>query len=160
MRRVSIKELATQFKKLMTLLSFTSTLAGELDLEKGIDQISHHVCEILKADTATVYIIDEPANELWAKVNKGNFPELRFPIGKGIASHVATTGESVNIANAYSNPNFYPEIDQLTGYHTKSVLCMPVKDDSGKIVALLQALNKYGNICNKVTNFAFRRCIY
>ncbi len=144
MRRVSIKELASQFKKLMTLLSFTSTSAGELDLEKGMDQISHHVCEILKADTATVYLIDEHSNELWAKIHKGNIPEIRVPIGKGIASHVATTGECFNVANAYSNPNLYPEIDQLTGYHTKSVLCMPVKDDSGKIVAVIQALNKYG----------------
>lgn len=144
MRRVYIKELAIQFKKLMTLLSFTSTLAGELDLEKSLEQISNHVCEILKADTAIVFLIDEHSNELWAKIFKGNVSEVRIPISTGIASHVATTGESVNVTNAFMNPSFYPEIDQMTGYHTKSTLCMPVKDQSDKVVAVLQALNKFG----------------
>ena len=148
MRRVTTKELATQFKKLMTLLSFTSTLAGELDLDRGIAQISHHVCEILKADNCIVYLIDESSKELWGNISKGNIGEIRVPIGTGIASFVATSGEVVNRVNSYNNPDFGVEIDQMAGYHTKSVLCMPVKDESGKVVAVLQALNKYGLLVN------------
>jgi hypothetical protein len=89
-----------------------------------------------------LFSIDEQSNELWSKVK--NVGEIRIPIGKGIASHVATTGETVAISNAYMSPTFYPEIDRITGYHTKSVLCMPVKDEQGKSVAVLQALNKHG----------------
>src|SRR5687768_15650658 len=57
---------------------------------------------------------------------------------------VALTGETINTGNAYASSNFYPEIDQLSGYRTKSVLCMAVKDESDKAVAVLQALNKIG----------------
>jgi putative methionine-R-sulfoxide reductase with GAF domain len=92
---------------------------------------------------ATLFLIDETSNQLWAK--QKDVGEIRVPIGKGIASHVAISGETVNVVNAYANPAFYPEIDRVTGYKTHSVLCMPVRDVvTGKPVAVLQALNKKG----------------
>lgn len=71
------------------------------------------VCDILKADRATLFLIDEANNELWSRSKKGYVGELKIPIGKGIASHVATTGETLNISNAYANQTFYPEIGTL-----------------------------------------------
>ncbi|PRP82547.1 GAF and PAS/PAC sensor-containing adenylate/guanylate cyclase [Planoprotostelium fungivorum] len=139
LRRISIKELVVQFKKLMSLLTFTSNIASELDMKKAINQITQQVPEILKADRATLFQVDENTNELHTKGKTTG--DLRIPIGRGIAGLVAHTGEAVNIANAYTSPAFYPEI---TGYHTKSVLCMPVKDENNKLVAVLEALNKHG----------------
>jgi GAF domain-containing protein len=144
MRRHSIKELATQFKRLLTLLAFTSSIASELNLETAMEQITEQICEILKCDRATLFIIDDQSKLLWSRVRKGNVGELRIPIGKGIASRVAVTGEGVNVANAYQDSTFYSEIDSITGYKTKSVLCLPVKGDNGKPIAVLQALNKQG----------------
>ncbi len=65
-----------------------------------------------------------------------------------VGCSVALTGDTIIIANAYQNSNFYPEIDQLSGYKTKSVLCMAVKDENEKTVAVLQALNKIGRTCH------------
>lgn len=144
MRRHSIKELATQFKRLLTLLAFTSSIASELNLETAMEQITEQICEILKCDRATLFIIDDQSKLLWSRVRKGNVGELRIPIGKGIASRVAVTGEGVNVANAYQDSTFYSEIDSITGYKTKSVLCLPVKGENGKPIAVLQALNKQG----------------
>ena len=43
-------------------------------------------------------------------------PSIRFPIGKGIAGHVAETGETLNVADVYMDERFNPGIDEQTGY--------------------------------------------
>ena len=63
-------------------------------------------------------------------------------MGKGIAGYVAATGDTLNIPDAYFDPRFNPEVDKATGYRTQSILCMPMKNNSGKIIGALQFLNK------------------
>jgi signal transduction histidine kinase len=68
--------------------------------------------------------------------------EIRLPLGKGIAGYVAQTGETINIPDAYKDARFNPDIDKRTGYRTKSVLCMPMKNKDGKIIGVFQLFNK------------------
>lgn len=37
---------------------------------------------------------------------------------------------------------FNDEIDKLTGYKTKSLLCMPIRNSDGEIIGVAQAINK------------------
>ena len=60
----------------------------------------------------------------------------------GIAGSVAKSGTSLLINDAYSDDRFLPTYDQLTGFKTRNILCVPVFDSSGQVVAVLQALNK------------------
>jgi GAF domain-containing protein len=68
--------------------------------------------------------------------------ELRFPMSKGIAGHVGLTGETLNIRDAHEDPRFNPEFDTATGYRTRSVLCMPMRDSKGTVIGVVQAINK------------------
>jgi adenylate cyclase len=72
--------------------------------------------------------------------------EVRIPMGLGIAGHVATTGETVNIPDAYLDPRFNQEVDRRTGYRTRSILSMPMRDAASSIVGVLQVLNKRDGI--------------
>ena len=65
----------------------------------------------------------------------------RFPIGKGIAGHVARTGETLNVADVYMDERFNPGIDEQTGYVTKSILCMPICI-RGTVIGVVQMVNK------------------
>ena len=65
-----------------------------------------------------------------------------MPIGQGIAGRVAATGETINIADAYADERFNQEVDRRTGYRTRSILCAPVVDVGGRVVAVLQLLNR------------------
>ena len=47
--------------------------------------------------------------------------------------HVATTGEVLNIRNAYADPRFNREIDLKTNYKTNTILCVPIKDETHHI---------------------------
>lgn len=56
--------------------------------------------------------------------------EIRIPADQGIAGHVATTGKILNIKDAYSHPLFYRGVDDSTGFHTRNILCFPIKDEN------------------------------
>ena len=65
-------------------------------------------------------------------------PIIRVPFGKGIAGHVAQTGETLNVNDAYSCPLFHADVDRETGFKTRNVLCCPVTDTSGKRIAVVE----------------------
>ena len=60
---------------------------------------------------------------------------------QGIPGLVASSGQTLNIANAYDNPHFNQIIDKKTGYNTRSILCMPIKAEN-KTIGVLQFVNK------------------
>lgn len=81
--------------------------------------------------------------------------EIRLPIGKGLAGSVAQTGEVINLADAYKDSRFNPDIDKKTGYQTKSMLTMAMKDKDGKIVGVFQMLNKDGGVAFSEADIEF-----
>jgi len=70
--------------------------------------------------------------------------EIRIPLTAGIAGQVATTGEARNIRDVYDEPLFNREVDQKTGYRTRSMLCVPIINSKNRVFAVAQLLNKNG----------------
>ena len=68
--------------------------------------------------------------------------EIRFPRSTGVAGHVATTGETLNIPDAYADSRFNRDVDAKTGYVTRNLLCMPIRAANGDIVGVAQLVNK------------------
>jgi len=98
--------------------------------------------EAIRADHASLYLVDQRANELYVQAGEIT---LRLPMDKGVAGSVATTGATANIADAYQDPRFNRNIDKKTGYRTRSLLCMPVRSKgskSGQILGVVQFINK------------------
>lgn len=87
---------------------------------------------------------DKENNELYSKVATGlDTKELRIPADKGLAGHVVQTGETINIKDAYNDKRFNPNVDKKTGYRTKTILCMPIKNFNQEIIGVFQVLNKF-----------------
>lgn len=136
--------------QLYSLLESMKLINSTLDLDKLLAIIMQEITINLDADRGTLYIVDETSREIWSKIAQGDKKlEIRQPIGKGISGHVAKTGETINIPDAYKDPRFNPAVDKKSGYQTKSILCIPVLDKTGKIIAVLQILNKKNGRFNK-----------
>lgn len=129
---------------LIALLKIARTISAEIDLERLLTTIAEQTKFALKADRCTVFLIDRKNNELWSKVALGieGHKEIRFPMEKGLAGHVAMTGETVNIQNAYNDDRFNREIDMQTGYRTSNILCMPIRNLKYEIIGVFQVINK------------------
>ncbi|DAZ98858.1 TPA: hypothetical protein N0F65_002583 [Lagenidium giganteum] len=116
-------------------------IAMQLDPSETTTIIIKQACVVLNAERATLFIHERGTNMLSLKVAEGA-ADIQVPFGKGIAGTVAATGKLVNIIDAYSDPNFDSQYDLKTGYKTRSILCVPVRDGEGKIVGVMQVLNK------------------
>ena len=127
------------------LLEVTTAIAGEIQLEPLLQKVMASVTEILGADRSTLFLYDEKTQELWSTVADGlETKEIRFPCHLGIAGTVFTTGEIINIKDAYSDSRFNQSVDKKTGYRTKSILCMQISNKYGQPIGVIQTLNKEG----------------
>jgi len=97
----------------------------------------------LGAERGTLFLVDAVTGELCSRVaHLPEIKEIRLPAGKGVAGHVAETGESMILEDVAEDQHFFPGIDQQTGYTTRNMLAVPVKDEEGAIRGVLQVLNR------------------
>jgi signal transduction histidine kinase len=141
----NLSELRLQLNKVHKLVEATKIVNSTLDTDRLLELILNAATSTVQADRGTLYLLDDEKKELWSKVAQGTSRiEIRLPMGKGIAGYVAVTGETINIPDAYADPRFNPEIDRRTGYRTKTILSMPMKNKEGTIIGVFQLLNKSG----------------
>jgi len=67
-----------------------------------------------------------------------------------IAGYAATLKRPVNIADVYNLPSdatftFSPQFDRMTGYHSQSMLAIPMCDTRGQLLGVLQLINRVEN---------------
>jgi adenylate cyclase len=143
LQRLSREELERSYREKATLLEVTEALGSQLELVPLIQDILLRVTALLQADRASLFLVDRQRGELWSKVAQGmDTTEIRFPIGRGISGYVARTGETLNIPDAYQHELFNPEIDQKTGYRTRSILCAPIRNKRGQVMGVLSLINR------------------
>ena len=150
------KKLERKEIEMQSIQQIGKALSSELRIEQLLILIMNEVTRLMNAERSTFYIVDEERGELWSKIaQKAEILEIRLKIGTGIAGHVASTGEIINIPDAYNDSRFDPSTDKKTGYHTRSILCMPIFEPTIKkkvkpaIIGVLQVLNKIDGIFTK-----------
>jgi hypothetical protein len=117
---------------------------SQTDLEALLMLIAEATTQLLDAERATIYLVDQERGEVWSKVALGA-GEIRLPLGKGLAGTVASTGETINIGNAYDDPRFDDETDFRSGYRTRTLLTFPMRSRAdGRVLGVFQVLNKRG----------------
>jgi len=139
--------------QLHSIQQIGKSLSSVLNRDKLLILIMDEVTRLMNAERGTLFIVDSEKGELWSKIaQKAEIKEIRLKIGVGIAGYVAKTGKTINIKDAYKDDRFDPTTDKKTGYKTKTILCMairePMKDDKkqGNIIGVLQILNKIDGV--------------
>ena len=97
--------------------------------------------ELVAADRCSVWLVDREKREIWTKVAHG-VSEIRTPEGMGLVGHSINTATSIYIDDAPNDPRFNKDVDKKTGYHTKTILVIPIKNNEGEVIGAFQALNK------------------
>ena len=128
---------------LSALLEISKAMAVEKELDALLDLIIHKASSVMQAERTTLFLVDQAADELWTRIAEGlEIKEIRLPIGTGISGTVAATKELVNISDPYNDTRFDPSWDQRTGYRTRNTLCVPLITHEGRVVGVVQVLNK------------------
>lgn len=135
---------------LVSLVKIGRSITAVTDINVLLKVIAEETKIAIQADRCTVFMYDKEKNELWSKVALGmDSQEIRFPADRGLAGYVVKTGEPLNIPDAYNDSRFNPDIDKETGYRTKTILCMPIKNNNKEIIGAFQVLNKLNGVFTK-----------
>jgi len=157
--------IAGLFDRIEHLNSIGISLSAERDNQRLMELILSAAMSITSADGGTLYLLDED-NRLRFEIMRNRslgielggttgqsvslppiplYDQQGQPNTKTIAAYCAVTGETVNIADAYSAAGFdfsgTKRYDQETGYRSRSFLTMPLRDHQNEIIGVLQLLN-------------------
>ncbi|MEA5577929.1 GAF domain-containing protein [Anabaena sp. UHCC 0451] len=148
----TFKQVVQEVEHKLTIVNETLSMLDYQGFETILQEMLHSITlktgELLGADRTTIFLLDEKKQELWSILAEGESKrplEIRIPSDKGIAGEVATLKKVVNIAYDFYNDarsKFAQEQDKRNGYRTYTMLALPLLNEDGKLVAVVQLLNK------------------
>ncbi len=141
-------------RELETILRFTALINSSLRIEDVLNYAMKWAEEFIDAEASTVYELDEEKKELFIRIARGEKKEsverIKFELGQGISGHVVQTGQPMVIQDVRKEKRFSPKFDRITGFRTRSMICVPLIL-RGKTIGALQVLNKKsGDLFTKI----------
>ena len=135
-----------KIRRLSTLIEVNGIISSSLDLDQILENVMTISKQVMNADASSLMLIDEKTNELVYQVALGTVgeklkQEFRLTMGQGIAGTVAQEGKPLLLEDAYDHPKFYRGHDEATGYHTRSMITVPLKVGE-RITGVAQVINR------------------
>ncbi len=132
-----------EINHLNLIIKAAQAVNTSLKLERVLQLILDEALQATDATRGTIYLVDDLTSEIVSHIIVGDeLTEIRQPIGQGISGYVAKTGETVCIDDAYQDSRFNPEFDRMSGFRTKNMLCVAMRNRADKIVGVFQLMNK------------------
>jgi HD-GYP domain-containing protein (c-di-GMP phosphodiesterase class II) len=160
---------ARQGRDLHELNKIGVALSAQRDIRKLLELILTRGRELTRADAGSIYLVERGADHegtgddqlrfKWTQNDsvKVPFEEFTMPLAQTtIAGYASLTGKVVNVADAYALPADSPfgygrSFDERSGYRTKSLLTVPMRDHKGEVIGVVQLLNKKKNARTRLT---------
>jgi len=137
-----LREMTEESQRFLEATSLASNVAFRSMIEQGLFAFTRKLGSLLNAERASLFLVEGDFLVLKVAENLRELGEIRFPVGTGIAGAVAQSGRPISIEDAYLDPRFNRDVDRQTGFRTRSILCLPVKNREGKVFAVAQLLNR------------------
>ena len=130
-------------RRTSALVDISNRISDTLSLDVLFPRLMEVVTETLNVERSSLFLYDPDTKDLFSRVMQGNaMGEVRFPGDLGIAGSVFTSGEAEIIPEAYDDVRFNREIDTKTGFRTRNILCVPIRNKKREVIGVTQALNK------------------
>jgi HD-GYP domain-containing protein (c-di-GMP phosphodiesterase class II) len=166
-------ELAHRSQELSELNKIGIALSAERDSNALLELILNKAREITSADAGSLYLIEKKPDQASTDSDPWLDKQLRFKLAqndslaidyqefvlpiqrKSMAGYTVVSGKPLNISDAYHLPEesefqHNRSFDDRTGYHTQSVLCIPMKSHAGELIGVLQLINRKKNAAVKL----------
>jgi len=125
----------------LKLAEFARELLSKNSLEEGMPLISKYVKEVIGADRCSIFIYESDKGELWTTL-ADEVDKIIIPADRGFVGFTLKSRKPVMTNDAYSHPEFLPEIDKKTGYVTRNIIAAPIFSSKREIIGVLELLNK------------------
>jgi putative ABC transport system ATP-binding protein len=138
--RELMDQLTDDTHRLLELVDLVQGDAFESILDQLARAFTRKVAQIVDADRATLFLLDEAAGEVWASdvCEHGRERDLRIPVERGIVGQVAHTGRALNVGDLAREPLFDPSVDARDLPDARRLLAVPVSDSQQHVVAVVE----------------------
>jgi len=141
-----IEQLEQKIKDLTSLIDVTSIITSTLDLDELMSLVMEKAQEVMHAEASSIMLLNEATGMLECHIALGSAREkvkdkIQLKLGQGIAGWVAQSGEAVIVPDVEADRRFFPEIDQSTGFRTRSILAAPLKVKD-RVIGVAEVLNR------------------
>lgn len=134
-----------RLNQLNTLIEMTALITSSLDSTVVNKLAVESATRLLGAEAGSLLLLDQNTGELFFEVAVGKKGDkvnsVRFKKDLGIAGWVAKNKESLVIHDVSSDIRFFKGIDEISGFKTKNMVCVPVREKD-KIIGVFQIINK------------------
>lgn len=125
------------------LMALGELVQREISAAQLLGHVIDVMARILKADRGTLFLLDEQREELISvAAHLPELDEIRVSLNEGVAGYVARSGSFVNVPYCEDDARFSNAIDNTTGYETRSMLAGPLHNADGRLIGVVQVLNK------------------
>ena len=126
------------------LRQVAAAISSVMEVQPLLEMIMEKSKEVMEAEASSLMMLDEETQELVFNVATGGkgaaLREIRLPLGRGIAGWVAQNREALLVPDAYQDPRFNRDADKMSGFRTRSILCVPLMMQE-HILGVVQVLN-------------------
>lgn len=112
------------------------------ELQSIFESVMGEGALVFRADRATLFLLDDKKEELWSRAATGNDGIIKVSVNAGIVGVCVRTGEMMNISDVYKDDRFNREVDRTTGFHTRNILVVPIKDSEKVVIGAIEMCNK------------------
>jgi serine phosphatase RsbU (regulator of sigma subunit) len=115
----------------------------ERDKAAQLATVADMARDLVGADRCSIWLKDPQTQELYTRVSHG-LKEIRVAPGHGIVGTCVVSGEASVVNDTSTDPRFLSTVDRDSGYHTHSILTVPMRGTTGDVIGACQVLNKPG----------------
>lgn len=127
-------------------VSLTSMITSLEEPERAMALIDTLI-EATRCERGSIFLIDREKGHLFSIVAKGIKDQgIRLGLNLGIAGLVAVTGQDLLIPDTYHDKRFDRSTDEATGFTTRCILCVPLKNMAGEIIGVIELMNKINGV--------------
>ena len=125
------------------IFDYAGRIGQERDPDRLLELTAGLARDLVSADRCSIWLSDPVSGELSTRVAHG-VGTIRIPSGQGLVGTCVRTGEAVLVNDTAADPRFSAAIDKGSGYHTESILTVPLRTSRGEVLGACQVLNKPG----------------
>jgi phosphoserine phosphatase RsbU/P len=138
-----LDRLNERIRQLQAVVEASVLVNSTLDLKELAEHVISIATHLIGAERGSLFLVE--GERLHSLVAQGLSDQtLSLRVGDGIVGTVAASGEAVILNDPAGDPRFDGRVDRATGFRTRSLLTVPVRDRNGTLVAVLQLLNHSG----------------
>jgi HD-GYP domain-containing protein (c-di-GMP phosphodiesterase class II) len=165
--RIAREELETAEREREQLNEIGIALSSQRDVRELLNLILAKAREITGADAGSLYLVEDEgeSRQLRFMLTQNDslvfpFKEFTLPLAEdSMAGYTALRGKVVNFADAYHIPpempfHFNDHYDRESGYRTKSLLTLPMRNAKGEVLGVLQLINAKNDPAARLRNEA------